>query len=162
MDRRERDVRRWRLLGRDNRATSIPAVTRGCPRGQDRRGRGLQGRPFDAVVVGLCQNRRHLRQRECLFRVGCPVRAGGNGRAHPRQDRRLEAQGHVDGRSAVARLRCQRQAARCQRGRSRNGPIYLSSLYRTQVGSPAEGRPRCARHRQQDPERSRWNAVRSR
>ena len=34
-----------------------------------------------------------------------PVRARGHRRAHPRQDRGLQAQGHVDGRHGAARLR---------------------------------------------------------
>ncbi len=36
--------------------------------------------------------------------VLCPVRARGHRRTHPRQDRGLEAQGHVDGRTAFAWL----------------------------------------------------------
>ena len=46
-----------------------------------------------------------------------PVRARGHRRAHPRQDRRLEAQGHVDGRPGAARLRCRRPQAGRQRDR---------------------------------------------
>src|SRR4051794_6706029 len=34
-----------------------------------------------------------------------PVRARGHGRAHPRQDRRLEAQGHLGRRHRAARIR---------------------------------------------------------
>jgi DNA invertase Pin-like site-specific DNA recombinase len=37
--------------------------------------------------------------------VVCAVRAGGHRRADPRQDRRLQGQGHVDGRDPAARLR---------------------------------------------------------
>ena len=33
-----------------------------------------------------------------------PVRAGGHRRAHPRQDRRIEEEGNVDGRAGSARL----------------------------------------------------------
>ena len=43
-------------------------------------------------------------QRAAVLR---PVRARGHRRAHPRQDRRLEEEGHVDGRPARARLRRQ-------------------------------------------------------
>ena len=39
--------------------------------------------------------------------VLCPVRAGGHLRAHPRQDRRLQAQGLVGRRHGSARLRAQ-------------------------------------------------------
>ena len=43
--------------------------------------------------------------------VLCPVRARGHRRAHPRQDRRVEEEGHVDGRDAAARLQSQRSQA---------------------------------------------------
>src|SRR5271166_726952 len=43
-------------------------------------------------------------QRAALLR---PVRARGHGRANPRQDRRFQKEGHVDGRAARARLRRQ-------------------------------------------------------
>ena len=43
-----------------------------------------------------------------------PVRARGDGRTHPRQDRRVEKEGHVDGRTAHARLRRQGTRARRQ------------------------------------------------
>src|SRR5271163_4666693 len=36
--------------------------------------------------------------------VLCPVRAGGDRRTHPRQDRRLKEKGHVDGRQCAAGL----------------------------------------------------------
>ena len=36
--------------------------------------------------------------------VLCPVRAGGHRRTHSRQDRRIEEEGHVDGRQCAARL----------------------------------------------------------
>ena len=66
-----------------------------------------------------------LRRRGCVVRLGdaaiqhdqldgapdaqravvlCPVRAGGHRRTHPRQDRRLEEEGHVDGRQCAAGL----------------------------------------------------------
>jgi resolvase-like protein len=43
--------------------------------------------------------------------VLCSVRARGDRRAHPRQDRGLQAQGHVDGRHATDRLCAQRPKA---------------------------------------------------
>ena len=50
-------------------------------------------------------------QRAALLR---PVRARGHGRTNPRQDRRVEEEGHVDGRAARARLRRQRTQTRRQ------------------------------------------------
>src|SRR6516164_7865139 len=68
---------------------------------------------------------RDFRHRGCVVRVGdaaiqydelngaadpqctalvCPVRARGHRRTHPRQDRRLEEEGHVDGWQCAARL----------------------------------------------------------
>src|ERR1700736_5773188 len=44
-----------------------------------------------------------------------PVRTGGHRRAHSRQDRRLEKEGHVDGRGAAARLRGSGPRARRRR-----------------------------------------------
>ena len=106
--------------------------------GQDRRGGRLQGRPADPVAVRLRQDRRHFRQAFRLLCVGhpavqhhvvdgapdaqypavvCPVRARGHRRAHPRQDRGLQEEGHVDGRPALARLRRQRPEAHRQRRR---------------------------------------------
>ena len=35
----------------------------------------------------------------------CPIRAGSDRRTHPRQDRRFQEEGHVDGRPAIAWLR---------------------------------------------------------
>ena len=49
-------------------------------------------------------------QRAAVLR---PVRARGHRRAHPRQDRRLQEEGHVDGRQCAARL----QRAPTERGR---------------------------------------------
>ena len=48
--------------------------------------------------------------------VVCPVRARGHGRAHSRQDRGLQAQGHVDGRQPAAGLRRPKSATGDQRG----------------------------------------------
>ena len=63
-------------------------------------------------------------QRAAVVRA---VRARGHRRAHPRQDRGLQAQGHVDGRRAAARLRRARAAAGRQSGRSRDRQAHLSS-----------------------------------
>ena len=71
-------------------------------------------------------------QRAAVLR---PVRARGHRRAHPRQDRRLEDEGHVDGRPAAARLRRQGPQARRQRGRGRDRPADLPALSRTRLGS---------------------------
>ena len=57
-------------------------------------------------------------ERPALLR---PVRAGGHRRAHPRQDRGLQAQGHVDGRGTAAGLRRPRSPAGGQSDRSRDG-----------------------------------------
>ena len=105
--------------------------------GRPRRHRGgLQGRPPDAIARRLRQDRRGLRRQGRVVRFGHagvqhdhldgaadaqhaavlrPVRARGHRRAHPRQDRRLEAEGHVDGRPAAARLRRPGSQARRQR-----------------------------------------------
>ena len=89
-------------------------------------------------------------QRPALLR---PVRARGHRRAHPRQDRGLQEEGHVDGRPAAARLRRQGPQARRQRGRGRDGPAYLPPLSRARLGPAAEGRARRRRRRQQACER---------
>ena len=102
--------------------------------------RGLQGRPADPRARRLRQDRRGVRRARRVVRVGHPavqhhhqhgpadaeraavlrpVRARGHRRAHPRQDRRVQAQGHVDGRPAAARLRRGRPQAR---GRTRPRP----------------------------------------
>ena len=60
-----------------------------------------------------------------------PVRARGHRRAHPRQDRRLEEEGHVDGRPAAARLRRQGPQAGRQRSRGGDGPPHLPALCRS-------------------------------
>ena len=95
-----------------------------CRPGRHRR--GLQGRPADPLAGRLRQDRGRLRRQGRRVRLGhpavqhhhlhgpadaeraavlCPVRARGHRRAHPRQDRRLQAEGHVDGRLPAARLR---------------------------------------------------------
>jgi len=62
--------------------------------------------PSKSAILPICQHH-HLdgavdAQHPALLR---PVRARGDGRAHPRQDRRQQAQGYVDGRRTAARLR---------------------------------------------------------
>ncbi len=85
------------------------------------------------VARRFCQDRRDLRRAGRVVRLGDPgvqhhhvdgaadaeraavlrpVRARGHRRAHPRQDRRLEEEGHVDGRLRAARLSRQRPDAR--------------------------------------------------
>ena len=71
--------------------------------------------------------------------VLCPVRAGGHGRAHPRQDRRLEEEGHVDGRRGAARLPGREPEAGRQSGGSQNRPLAVRTLSRAEVG-PCAGR----------------------
>ena len=88
---------------------------------QDRRRRRLQGRSPDPLARRLRQDRRGVRRAAASLRlrhpglqhhhqhgpadaqraaVLRPVRARGHRRAHPRQDRRLEEEGPVDGRPA--------------------------------------------------------------
>jgi site-specific DNA recombinase len=52
----------------------------------------------------------------------------GDRRAHPRQDRRLQAQGHLDGRPGAARVRGARAPAGRKRGRSCNRKTHLHAL----------------------------------
>ena len=99
---------------------------------QDRRRRRLQGRPPHPLARRLRQARRAVRRARRLVRLGHPavqhhdlhgpadaqraallraVRAGGHGRAHPRQDRRLEEEGHLDGRPRAARIPGRGQAS---------------------------------------------------
>ena len=109
-----------------------PAETR-------RRGGRLQGRSPDPLTRRLRQDGRTVRrarrfvccshpaiqhddldgpayaQRPAVLRA---IRARGNGRADPRQDRRLQAQGNVDGRSAATGLRRPRSPAGSQSCRS--------------------------------------------
>ncbi len=64
--------------------------------------------------------------------VLCAVRTRGDRRAHPRQDRRLEEEGALDGRRAAARLRSAPRSegpgTRPQPGRGRDGPHSLRAL----------------------------------
>ena len=66
-----------------------------------------------------------------------PVRARGDRRAHPRQVRRLAAQGHVDGRHAAARLRRPRPQAGGERDGSRARPADLQPLPARRLGDEA-------------------------
>ena len=73
---------------------------------------------FAKMVERFDESRRLLRRRHTAVQhydvdgashaqraaVVCPVRARGHGRAHPRQDRGLQAQGDVDGRDGAVGL----------------------------------------------------------
>ena len=63
---------------------------------------------FDANVVSFVSITQAFNTTTSMGRltlnVFCPVRARAHGRAHPRQDRRLEKERAVDGRPAGARL----------------------------------------------------------
>ena len=147
LDRAARYLRRWRPVGRDARA-ALPCS--GCwptsPQGTSRHHRRLQGRPPDPLAARLLQAGRGVRQGGHSVRVGDPVvqhhhqhgpahpqhaalvravRARGHRRAHPRQDRRIQGQGHVDGRHAAARLRARRAQPRDRRGACRDRPRHL-------------------------------------
>ncbi len=62
-------------------------------------------------------------QRSAVLR---PVRARGHGRAHPRQDRGVEEEGHLDGRRRPARL-SGREPGAAYRGRARRSWCGRSS-----------------------------------
>ena len=66
-----------------------------------------------------------------------PVRARGDRRAHPRQVRRLAAQGHVDGRHAAARLRRARPQAGGEREGGRARPADLQAVPARRLGDEA-------------------------
>src|SRR5262249_3082916 len=83
---------------------------------------------------------------ECSV-VLCAVRARGHGRAHPRQDRRLEEEGDVDGRRAAARVSGAGPKARHHRQRGGNCSLDLSPLCRTRLGPAFEGRARSPKDR---------------
>jgi hypothetical protein len=59
-----------------------------------------------------------------------PIRLRDRGRAHSRQDCRVEGQGHVVGRQCAARLRRQGTEAGRQRGRGVDCPNNLQALRR--------------------------------
>ena len=60
-------------------------------------------------------------------------------RTHPRQDRRLQEEGHVDGRPAVAWLRREKPQAGRQRGGGSHRRPYLPALCRAQIGARSTG-----------------------
>ncbi len=141
-----------------------PALQAAARRHQVRQGadRGrLQGRPADALAGRFRQDRRRVRCARRLVRLGDaavqhddvdgpadaqhaalvrPVRARDRRRAHPRQDRGVEGQGHVDGRHHSARLRRQGPQAGRQRGRGRDGAHDLSSAMPSLAPSPSSRR----------------------
>ena len=142
-------LRRSRLLRRQHGAAGAQTPARRYCGQEGRCGGRLQGRPSDPLARRLRQDRRGFRRQRRLVRLDHPglqhdnvdgtadaqraalvrpVRARGHGRAHPRQDRRFEEEGPVDGRPAVARLRRQGQETRRQRGGSRNGPNDLPAI----------------------------------
>src|SRR5215472_12250914 len=84
-----------------------------------------------------------------MFVVLCAVRARGHGRAHPRQDRRLEEEGDVDGRRAAARVSGAGPQARHHRQRGGNYSLDLSPLCGPRLGPAFEGRARSPKDRQQ-------------
>src|SRR3984893_1111866 len=95
----EKPLRRWRVLGRQSRATRGATPAHRYPGGPDRyRGR-VQGRPADPLARRFCPAGRALRRTGCVVRFGdaaiqhdeldgapdaqcavvlCPVRAGGH------------------------------------------------------------------------------------
>ena len=73
-----------------------------------------------------------------------PVRARGHRRAHPRQDRREQAQGDLDGRGRAARLPGRGPSAARRRGARRPRPGDLRGLPRPRHGGGAEAGPRRA------------------
>jgi len=74
------------------------------------------------------------------------VRARGDRRANSRQDRRLQAEGHVDGWSGADRLRRDRSAPRHKSSTNRNGPRDLPGLPGTRFRSAPDGRSEPPRH----------------
>ena len=99
-----------------------------------------KGRRADALARRLRQAGRSLRRASGVLRFGHPVvqhddqygtidpkralvlrpvRARGHRRAYPRQDRRLEEEGHLDGRRGSARLSGREPGAPCRRAACR-------------------------------------------
>jgi hypothetical protein len=79
-------------------------------------------------------------QRLALVRA---VRTRGDRRAHPRQDRRLKAQGHLDGRPGAARVRGARAPVGHKRSRSHDRETPLHALLRArQSRNDAQARDR--------------------
>ncbi len=146
-----------------------PALTeaaRRCSRSTDRRHRCLQGRPADPLARRLRQAGRTVRRPSGVVRLGHPgvqhddqhgtidperpfilrpVRARGHWRADPGQDRRLEEEGHLDGRRRSARLSGREPGAPCGRGACRLHPRSLSALSRDRQRRAAQGNSRPAR-----------------
>ena len=140
-----------------------PALQRLLDRHPRRQGpdRGrLQGRPPDPLARRLRQADRAVRRARRLVRLGHPavqhhdldgspdaeraavlrpVRARGHRRAHPRQDRRLQEEGHVDGRHAAPRLRREGPQARRQRSRGRAGAAHIPAVCGARHGREADG-----------------------
>ena len=81
-------------------------------------------------------------QRAAVLR---PVRARGHGRAHPRQDRGVEEEGHLDGRRRPARLSGREPGAACRRGARRSGAGDLPPLPRRSARSSGSKRRSTAR-----------------
>ncbi len=165
-------VRRRRVLGRVDGAPGAQAAARRHRRRQDRCRCRLQDRPADPQPRRLRPHRRAVRYPQGQLRLGHPgvqhddehgpadperpavvrpVRARGHRRAHPRQDRRLAGQGHVDGRHAAARLRPtdrrRNPRARRQRCGSRHGPADVHDLSRARLGPRAAALACRTRHR---------------
>ena len=185
-------VRRWRHLGRHHGPPGPAAAARRHRGGHGRHRGGLQGRPADPLAGATSpRSSRCSTRMPRLVRLGDPavqhhhldgpadaqhaavlrpVRARGHRRADPRQDRRLEAEGDVDGRPAAARLRRRRIASwsstRPRRPRSATSSDATPSCARSarcsrswpatgssaRLGSIASAEPAAA---------SRWRAVRS-
>ncbi len=144
-----RPLRRWRLLGRIAGAPCPAKAPGRHPRPPHRCGGGLQGRPPHPLAGRLRQAGRAVRPARRVLRVRHPdlqhhhqhgaadpqraavlrpVRAGGHGRAHPRQDRGLQAQGHLGRRHRAARLCAQGSQAHGRRDRGGDRPADLRAL----------------------------------
>ena len=133
-----------------------PEAAAGRHRGRaGRRGGGLQDRPPQPLAGRFRQAGRGVRPQRRDLRLGDavvqhhhvdgaadaehpallrPVRARGDGRAHPRQGRRVSPEGHVDGRGAALRLPGREPEAGGGRGGSRACPLDLRTLPRDRIG----------------------------
>ena len=168
-----RALRRRRLLRRHAGAPGAEAAAGRHRGGAGRRRRGLQDRPAVALADGLREAGRGVRPRRRHLRLGHPVvqhhdldgpadaqhpallrpvRARGHRRAHPRQDRGVAAEGHVDGRQRAARLRGEGPEAGGERGRGRDRARDLRAVRRDRLGdgagAGAAGRGRAHQARQ--------------
>ena len=165
-----RGLRRRRVLRRDDGSARSAAAARRHRGGPGRHRRRLQDRPADPLARRFCQDRRDPRCEGRLLRFGhaavqhddldgaldpqraavlCAVRARGHRRAHPRQDRRLEKEGDVDGRRAAARVSGAGPQARRRRQRGGNRALDLPPLCRTRLGAVVEGGARRLRDQKQ-------------